>query len=251
MLDARLARIADLRARVETPRVVHQRLPTGIPGLEGWLGGWSAPGVTELVGRPGSGRLAPILPALAALTQRGRTVVLVDPLRQLHPPGLGLDLSRVLLVRPPGDQACWAAEQVARSGAVDAMLVLDPPRLGRGGLRLARACEGGNTAVFVVAEEAEGDLPAAMRLRVEGWEEAGLRLVCTRSRDGRAQGERVVAMEPGAAPKVEVAPPPKLAKVVELPRPANTPPAAPKPRRLHGRKRAAEGNVVALFAERG
>jgi hypothetical protein len=45
MVDNRLARIAELRARVETPRVLHQRLPTGVAGLDRWLGGWPSPGV--------------------------------------------------------------------------------------------------------------------------------------------------------------------------------------------------------------
>lgn len=250
MVD-RQATLASLRARLAAPVVRVQRLETEVPALDRWFGGWPTPGLVELVGRPGSGRLAPILPALAALTRRGRTVVLVDPLRQLHPPGLGLVLDRVLLLRPAGDQAGWAAEQVARSGAVDAVVLLDGPRLGRTALRLGRAGEGGNTAVFVVGEEPEADLPAALRLQIGGWEAGGLRLTCTRARDGRALGERVVDVTPGVgreeAPTAQVLRLPARA-VVRPPEPVEVDEPAPAKKRRSGRKRAAEGNVVALFA---
>ncbi len=194
--------LAQLRARLDTPRVLAGRvlagggaggrLPGGLSGVDAWFGGWPSPGVTEIVGAPGSGRLAAILPALSTLTRQGHSIVVIDPGMQIHPPGLDMDLAAVVLVRPPGDQAGWVAEQVARSGAVQAMLLLDPPRLGRAGLRITRACEAGNMAVFVVAEEAEADLPAALRLSTLGWQGDGIRVRCTRSRDGRQVGERVL-----------------------------------------------------------
>lgn len=169
-------------------------LPACIPALDDWLGGWPRPGIVEIAGLPGSGRLAPLLPGLARLTRQGSNVVVVDPEQALHPPGLGgVDLARLVLVRPPRERAAWAAEQVARSGAVEALLLLDLPPLGRAGLRLARAAEAGGMTIFVVAGSPEEDLPAALRLRVEGWEGAArLRLRCTRSRNGRREGERVV-----------------------------------------------------------
>lgn len=203
--------LAELRARLDlsrtdfvggyTPlserRISGGRLSGGLPGIDAWFGGWPSPGVTEIVGAPGSGRLAAILPALATLTRQGRPIVVIDPGMQIHPPGLGLDLTQVVLVRPPGDQAGWVAEQVARSGAVAAMLLLDPPRLGRAGLRISRACEAGNMAVFVVAEVAEADVPAALRLSTLGWQGEGIRIRCTRSRDGRQVGERILALNAG------------------------------------------------------
>lgn len=176
-------------------------LSTGIAGLDGWLRGWPRPGPVEISGRAGAGRLALVLPALERLTREGRTVVLVDPLRQAHPPGLGrVDPARLVLVRPPVERAAWAAEQIARSGAVDALVVLDAPALGRGGVRLARAAEGGNVLVFVLAERPEAELPAALRLETLGWRaEAHVSVRCTRSRDGRRLGERIVAL--GEAPE--------------------------------------------------
>jgi hypothetical protein len=63
---------------------VNQRgiLPCGIPALarELPMGGWPASGVTELLSvRTGRGELNLLLPALAALTQSGRQIMLIDP----------------------------------------------------------------------------------------------------------------------------------------------------------------------------
>jgi hypothetical protein len=211
--DAPRARVLEsLRERILEkqggPRAVPSRLDAVLPAIESWLGAWPRPGVTELVGAPGSGRLALILPSLAALTRAGRPVVVIDAMEQLYPPGwatpwahpdvagaAGCDLGQLWVVRPGLDRAAWAAEQVARSGAVEALLLLDAPRLGRAGLRLARAAEQGGSALFVVAEEAEAELPAAMRLHVGGYTAAGrVRVRCTRARDGRAVGERELAL---------------------------------------------------------
>lgn len=189
----RAATIARLRAVVGRVRVEPGRFSCGVPALDAWLGGWPGSGVVEVVGEVGSGRLAVVLPGLAGLTQRGREVVVVDPLQQFHPPGGGgLDLDRVVLVRPPLDQSAWVVEQVARSGAVDAVLVLDLPPLGRQGWRLERAAESGNNTVFRVHSRPDPELPTVLRMRAEGWEEGGLRVRCVRSRDGRREGLRRV-----------------------------------------------------------
>lgn len=185
--------LAQLRARIGTPRVLPGRLPTGLAALDAWLGGWPTPGLTEVSGEQGAGRLALVMPALERLTRQGRSVVVVDPLQVVHPPGMpGIVGEKLVLVRPPSEQAAWVAEQVARSGAVDAMVLLDPPPLGRAGLRLARAAEGGGMACFLLTRAVEGDVPAALRLVVEGWEEGAVRVHCVRSRDGRHEGRRLV-----------------------------------------------------------
>lgn len=191
--------LAQLRAVIGTPRILPGRLPCGVPALDGWLGGWPQPGITEVVGGVGTGRLALILPGFARLTQQGRAVVVVDPLAQFHPPGAaGLRLEHLVLVRPPPDQAAWAAEQVARSGAVEAMVLLDAPPLRRAGVRLARAAEVGGMSVFLVSGAMEEDVPAALRLVTEGWERGGaVRVRCLKSRDGRMEGSRRVGL--GAA----------------------------------------------------
>lgn len=192
VVDPRGATIARLRALVGPSPVGPGRLPTGVPGLDEWLKGWPRPGLVEVAGALGSGRLAVVLPSLVRLAREGRTVAVIDPECRFHPPGLGEgEWARWVLVRPSRERAAWAAEQVARSGAVDALLLLDLPPLGRAGLRIGRATEAGAMAVFVVAATAEVDVPAGIRLRVDGWEgPTRLRVACTRSRDGRMEGER-------------------------------------------------------------
>ena len=132
----RLAILADLRARIAAPRVLPGRVATGLPGIDAWIGGWPRPGVAEIVGVPGSGRLGLVIPAVAALTRRGRPVVVIDAMEQVFPPGWahamvgegavgeGVELSALWLVRPGLDRAAWAAEQVARSGAVEVVVLV-------------------------------------------------------------------------------------------------------------------------------
>lgn len=173
---------------------------TGNADLDAWLHGWPRPGPVEIAGPLGAGRLALVGAVLEALTRSGRHVVVVDALQQLHPLGLGrVDLARVVLVRPPAERASWVAEQVARSGAVEALVLLDAPPLARGGVRIARAAEAGDVLTFVLSERPEPELPAVLRLEVDGWR-GGARLAvrCTRSRDGRRLGERVITL--GVAP---------------------------------------------------
>lgn len=212
-VSARAATLQHLRALVgsrgrtgivpppqaESASLAYGSVSTGIAGLDAWLRGWVSPGPIEIVGRPGAGRLALVAPLLARLTTQGRTVVLLDPMLQVNPAGLtGVDLARVVLVRSPGERAAWAAEQVARSGAVDALVVLDAPAFGRGGVRLARAAEAGAVPTFVLAERPEVDLPAVVRLEALGWGGAHIHVRCTRSRDGRQLGERWI--QPNEAP---------------------------------------------------
>lgn len=193
----RPAVLAELRARLAAPRVSAGRLPTGLPELEGWLGGWPAPGLTEVVGLPGSGRLSLLLPGLAAVTRRGRPVLVVDAMEEVYPPGwacVGVELAQLWVVRPGLDRAAWVAEQAAAAGSVDVVVLLDAPRLGRQAVRLGRACERGGSSLFVVAEESEAELPAALRLQVQGHLQGRLQVRCTRSRDGRHLGERQLAL---------------------------------------------------------
>lgn len=182
-LRERIARIAPVRAR-------EGRLSTGIQGLDDVIGGWPRPGLSELVGRPGSGRLGLALPLMVELTQRRQLVVLLDGRGWLHPPGLpGVDLEHVLLIRPGQSRAGWAAEQVARSGAAPLLVVVDGPPLGRGGRRLQHAAEEGGCVVLTLSERADPDLPAALRLEVAAADRILIR------KDGRGARERVVALD--------------------------------------------------------
>ncbi len=181
---------------LRSARLREAGLACGVPALEHWLGPWARPGLIEVAGPPGSGRLALVLPALAALRQAGEAVCVVDASGELHPGGVSVDGDgRVVWVRPGGVRAAWAAEQVARSGAVGAVLLVGTPRLGRAGLRLSRAAEAGRCSVFSVVEGSDPALPATCRLLVEGWEgEEGLRVHCVQHRRGRAGERRVVAL---------------------------------------------------------
>ena len=86
------------------------RVPTGIAALDGRLEGGIPRGhLSEVVGPRSSGRLAVLVSALAAATDRGEAVALIDPLDMFdpvsaaaawrHPHGGGLDFSRMLWIR--------------------------------------------------------------------------------------------------------------------------------------------------------
>ena len=147
-----------------------------------------------------------VLPALRNLTQAGHPVAVVDPVGWLYTPGLdGVDLSHMLLVRPGGGRAAWSAEQLVASGAFRMVLLLDPPRLGRGGRRLQRAAEEGDAALIVLMERADNTLPADLRLVMQAPERAVV------ERGGRQPpGTEIVLTSPSApgSPALRALPPP-------------------------------------------
>ena len=168
-MTARAAALATLKATLSARGLLGAAEPrvilSGHPALDAAVGGFPRPGVVEVAGLPGSGRLGVLLPALARETRAGRVVAVVDALGRLHPPGLpGVVWSRLLLVRPGPEQAPWAAEQVLRSGAVPLVVLLDPAPFGRSGWRLLRAAEEGDAVLAVVAEASDPGLPATLRL---------------------------------------------------------------------------------------
>lgn len=193
--------VAELRrhiARVAPMRPLPVGLPTGISALEASTGGWPCPGVALIQGPTGSGRLAPVLPALARLTRVGRTVAVVDSNRILHPPGLpGVCLDHILLIRPAPTRVLWAAEQLARCDAIPLVVVLDPPSLGRQSVRLQRAAEAGSSSVIVISELAQRRLPAVLHLQTGPRGPGHVRLL----RGGRgSSSERWLALDPPPGP---------------------------------------------------
>ena len=189
-------RVAALRSHLATVAPVRSR-PRGIPLGIGALGGlhWPRPGLSEVSGMPGSGRLGLVLPAMAALTQAGQEIALIDVLGQLYPPGLsGVRLDQVLLVRPGRSQVAWAAEQIARSGVCPLVVLIDPPRLGPGARRLQHAAEAGGVSLIVVSERPDPGLPATLRLATP---RSGQVLL---SKDGRGARERVVELTGASRP---------------------------------------------------
>ncbi|MBI3094975.1 MAG: translesion DNA synthesis-associated protein ImuA [Rhodocyclales bacterium] len=150
------------------------RLDAELPG-----GGWPRGALTELLTEhEGIGELDLLLPALAALTATGQTVVLIAPPHAAHAPawataGIRLDCLRLVFPRRPRD-ALWAAVEALRCGGVAATLCwLD--ELFRGQLpanslrRLQVAAGEGGGAAFCLrpAQLAAAASPAPLRLQLQ------------------------------------------------------------------------------------
>jgi hypothetical protein len=167
----RLDTIAALRKKIAHlgPGLHRQQdpIPTGFAELDARIQGWPVPGLTEISGRLGSGRMQISLPSLGELSRHHR-IAIVDPLGQLNPPGwAGVHLDRLLLIRPPLERAVWSAEQLARSGCFALVGLLDPPRLGRASARLARAAEHGTCALLIWTTESDVRTPAKLRIQIQ------------------------------------------------------------------------------------
>lgn len=115
-----------------------QGLPSGYPVLDRHLpgGGWPQHALTEiLLEHYGTGELKLLMPALARLSQSDRDhnpesagwLAWIAPPFQPYPPALvewGVELSRVLIVRPrDAQEVLWAAEQAISSGNCAAVLL--------------------------------------------------------------------------------------------------------------------------------
>jgi cell division inhibitor SulA/protein ImuA len=150
--------------------------PTGFDILDAALPGrgWPAAELTELCADArGIGELQLVLPALRALTTAGRRIVWLAPPHLPYAPALaagGLDLARLAVVQPASRaDAFWAAEQVLRTSASQALLAW-LPRLRYAELqRLALAAEAGRGLAFLFrpASAAREPSPAALRLALE------------------------------------------------------------------------------------
>jgi hypothetical protein len=159
-LQAQIAALGPTLSRDQAP------LPTGLPELDAHVKGWPVPGLTEISGRAGSGRILICLPSLARLSRHHR-IGIVDPLGQLYPPGwTDVRLEQLLVLRPPLERAAWSAEQLARSGCFALVGLLDPPRLGRAAIRLVRASEHGACAMVIWTTEGDVRTPAKLRIQV-------------------------------------------------------------------------------------
>jgi len=150
-------------------------LPTGFPLLDGVLpdGGWPMGALTEiLISREGAGELRLVMPALAALSARGRWLAWMGPPYVPYAPALmarGIVLSRILWVCSGNSaQQLWSAEQALRSGVCGAVLAW-PTRVHQRRLRrLQLAAESGAAwaLLFRATERCDDGSPASLRLRV-------------------------------------------------------------------------------------
>src|SRR5450755_395673 len=105
--------------------VARPSVPTGFTQLDRLLpgGGWPGGALTELIAEDeGIGEVSLFGPALARLSiEDERWIAFVAPPHFLYAPALanlGIDLARIVLIRPTQRQeALWATEQALRSGA--------------------------------------------------------------------------------------------------------------------------------------
>src|SRR5574341_1180955 len=184
-----LARLRDEIRRIERrPDRRSGVVPCGLVAIDAALpgGGFPRGTLSELRGGPASGKTAVALSLIAGLAG-DELAAYVDGAGELYPPAaaaLGVDLGRLLVVRPAGDAQVgdaqppriapgfWAAEALLASGAF-ATVVVDvalPARLrGAAGLlrRLQTAAEkGGAIGLWLSSPGAAARVPAGLRLDV-------------------------------------------------------------------------------------
>jgi cell division inhibitor SulA/protein ImuA len=176
LADARVWKLKDASAghRLSSARPVWS---TGSSALDARLpgGGWPTASLVEvLIDSTGLGEVQLFLPALVQCQRRAEGdvpwLVWIAPPYEPYAPALaqqGVELERLLVVRPPsGMEALWAAEQALRSGVCAAVLLwlkgTDDRWLRR--LKLA-AEEGGALGVLFRPERHRFESsPASLRL---------------------------------------------------------------------------------------
>jgi cell division inhibitor SulA/protein ImuA len=186
------------RARSQ-PRA-EQGLSSGYEQFDRHLpgGGWPCAALTEiLIEHYGIGELRLLMPALASLCVEdpgARTVepgwiAWVAPPFQPYPPALqhwGIDLSRMLIVRPRNDgEILWSAEQALSSGTCSAVLLWPETLDDQASRRLQLAAEKGASWAIAFRPLAARHEPSAAALRIElAAGSKGTRLAILKSRGG-------------------------------------------------------------------
>src|SRR4051794_38689326 len=134
-------------------------------------GGWPPSVLTELLwAQHGEGEFRLLAPVLSALTQAGKTIILLAPPHHVFAPALaqlGIDLQQVLIVRSekPADRL-WAVEQVLKSASFGALLCWLPQAKPEHLRRLQLAANSSEGLVFVFRPTAaqQESSPAPLRL---------------------------------------------------------------------------------------
>jgi protein ImuA len=180
-------------------QVGHQRdtvVASGFAALDAELPGhgWPSRALTELLlPHPGIGEIRLLAPALSAVQQAGRGVMLIDPPSALCGwtlAALGLDLRQLVLVqarpdglpqaqraaypasspaqaRLPAGDVLWALEQALKSGHAGAVLAWLPPRVRPDALRrLQLAAQAHDGPAFLLREQVAQARPSAAPLRL-------------------------------------------------------------------------------------
>lgn len=264
---------AELAGQVSTGRELARReaerrrdaLPTGLPPLDRLLDGGLPRGeLVELVGCSGSGRFATALAVLATATRGGEAAVLVDLGDHLAPATaarLGIDLERLLWLRPETTGDALAAAEVALNGGFP-LVVVDlgtPPVAGgrgneAGWVRLTRAAETHGAALLVASPyrvsgtaahsvvtarrgralyaeaNAGADADAGRRGAPPLLAGLGTRWVLEKARGRRAGGEEAVQLAlPGTFPPPPAAENRRVSGEDTVHRPARKPPKRSRP----------------------
>lgn len=174
-------------------------LASGYPRLDRQLpgGGWPLHALTEiLLEHHGTGELELLMPALARLSRpqddaaEDGWITWVAPPFAPYPPALkewGIDLSRVLIVRPrEATEALWAAEQALRSGNCAAVLLWSSALDDAASRRLQLAAEKGRSWAIAFRSLAARSQTSAAALRIQVRAgERGTDLGILKSRGGR------------------------------------------------------------------
>jgi cell division inhibitor SulA/protein ImuA len=157
-------------------------LASGYPELDRHLpgGGWPRESLTEvLTEHYGIGELRLLMPALARLSTETSSqdftepgwIAWVAPPFQPYPPALqqcGIDLSRMLIVRPRDDsEILWSAEQALSSGTCAAVLLWPSILDDQASRRLQLAAEKGRSWAIAFRPLAARRQPSAAALRLE------------------------------------------------------------------------------------
>ena len=198
---------------LENPRIwrgssrssARRGLASGYPELDRCLpgGGWPLEALTEiLVGQYGIGELRLLMPALAELSaeetpgqygdyhEQPGWIAWIDPPFEPYAPALqqsGIDLARMLVVRPKNSsELLWSAEQALSSGTCAAVLLWPEKLDDQQSRRLQLAAEKGHSWAIAFRPLAARQQPSAAALRLELRSTAqGTRVHILKSRGGR------------------------------------------------------------------
>jgi protein ImuA len=182
-----IARLREEIRRLErSPSRREGRVACGLPGVDAALpgGGFPRGALSELGGGPASGKTAVALALVAALGPEA-LAAWIDGRGELYPPAAaarGVDLARLLVVRPPARDAgagtapgaragLWAAEALLASGAFSAVIVDLPvvarlPGADAIARRLQAAAERGGAVGLWLAPGKGLRIPAAVRVEI-------------------------------------------------------------------------------------
>ena len=157
------------------PRATAPRFETGIEAIDALIGGgFSRGSLSEIAGPPSSGRTSLALALLASTTRQGEVASVVDLADALHPGSAdtaGVDLERVLWVRPPAlREALRCTERLLEaSGFALVLLDVTPPAkiAAAAWQRLARAAQSSNTALVVLSTQRMAGTSAETALEFE------------------------------------------------------------------------------------